>query len=142
MNQLCLHLPWPVQGMTGLPSEHLIPFTTHPQLTKHQEDDSTVLSTEDEWDTPASVDLAVLQKATWSFPSKQIYRERTHQWYACVTRSKTDGIIQRVGRCHKGSATVNGPEPPCSNPTPPTGTYRWASKGIPLKSRGVQQADP
>eukprot|EP00955_Chlamydomonas_euryale_P090195 364520-Chlamydomonas_euryale.AAC.3 len=50
------------------------------------------------------------------------YRERTHEGYACVKRSKTEGIKQRAGRCHKGNATAHGPEPPHTTPTLPTGT--------------------
>eukprot|EP00955_Chlamydomonas_euryale_P061503 358057-Chlamydomonas_euryale.AAC.4 len=52
----------------------------------------------------------------------QSYRERTHEGYARVERSKTEGIKQRVGRCHKGHAIAHGIEPPHTNPTPPTGT--------------------
>eukprot|EP00955_Chlamydomonas_euryale_P055429 356121-Chlamydomonas_euryale.AAC.4 len=36
--------------------------------------------------------------------------------------SKKDGIKQRAGRCHTGHVTAYGPEPPHTNPIPPTGT--------------------
>eukprot|EP00955_Chlamydomonas_euryale_P108185 365826-Chlamydomonas_euryale.AAC.4 len=49
--------------------------------------------------------------------------------YACIERSKTEGIKQRGGRggkgggrCHKGNATAHSLEPPHTNPTPPTET--------------------
>eukprot|EP00955_Chlamydomonas_euryale_P012275 131977-Chlamydomonas_euryale.AAC.2 len=43
------------------------------------------------------------------------YRERTHDGYACVERSKAEGIKQRAGRCHNGHAIAHGPEPPLDN---------------------------
>eukprot|EP00955_Chlamydomonas_euryale_P078948 363222-Chlamydomonas_euryale.AAC.6 len=51
----------------------------------------------------------------------QRYRERTHEGNACVECSKTEGIKQRAGRCHRGNATACSPEPPHTNPTPPPG---------------------
>eukprot|EP00955_Chlamydomonas_euryale_P003556 38105-Chlamydomonas_euryale.AAC.3 len=36
----------------------------------------------------------------------QNFKERTHEGYACVERSKTEGINQRAGRCRKGPATA------------------------------------
>jgi len=33
------------------------------------------------------------------------YRERTHEGDACVERSKTQGIKQRAGSCHKGNVS-------------------------------------
>eukprot|EP00955_Chlamydomonas_euryale_P074745 362120-Chlamydomonas_euryale.AAC.6 len=41
----------------------------------------------------------------------QLYGERTHGGYACVERSKAEGIKQRGGCCHKGHAIAHGPEP-------------------------------
>eukprot|EP00955_Chlamydomonas_euryale_P092688 364731-Chlamydomonas_euryale.AAC.15 len=41
----------------------------------------------------------------------------------CVERSKTGGIKQRAGCCHKGIATARGPEPPRASPVPQTGTH-------------------
>eukprot|EP00955_Chlamydomonas_euryale_P113355 366212-Chlamydomonas_euryale.AAC.19 len=56
----------------------------------------------------------------------QSYGERAHKGYACVERSKTEGIKQRAGRRHKGHAAVHSPEPPHTKPTPPTRTgHQW-----------------
>eukprot|EP00955_Chlamydomonas_euryale_P055230 356064-Chlamydomonas_euryale.AAC.2 len=41
--------------------------------------------------------------------------------YACVERSKTEGIKQRAGRCHKRHATAHGPDL-IPTPPPPTRT--------------------
>eukprot|EP00955_Chlamydomonas_euryale_P014748 158382-Chlamydomonas_euryale.AAC.1 len=35
----------------------------------------------------------------------QSYRERILEGYACVERSKTEGIKQQAGRVHEGNAT-------------------------------------
>eukprot|EP00955_Chlamydomonas_euryale_P045732 353223-Chlamydomonas_euryale.AAC.3 len=42
----------------------------------------------------------------------QSHRERTHEGYACIERSKTEGIKQRAGHRPKVHATAHGPEPP------------------------------
>eukprot|EP00955_Chlamydomonas_euryale_P007413 78739-Chlamydomonas_euryale.AAC.2 len=52
----------------------------------------------------------------------QSYRERTHDGYSCVERSKTEGVKQRAGRCHKGNATAHAPEPPHTDTSPTTRT--------------------
>eukprot|EP00955_Chlamydomonas_euryale_P070367 360740-Chlamydomonas_euryale.AAC.7 len=54
-------------------------------------------------------------------------RERTHEEYALSAarkRGSNSGLGAATGnfRCHKGSATVRGPEPANTNSTPPTGT--------------------
>eukprot|EP00955_Chlamydomonas_euryale_P092885 364743-Chlamydomonas_euryale.AAC.84 len=46
----------------------------------------------------------------WCQTPSQSYRERSHEGYACVERSKTEGFKQRAGR-HKGSARRSGPAP-------------------------------
>eukprot|EP00955_Chlamydomonas_euryale_P018929 201872-Chlamydomonas_euryale.AAC.7 len=63
----------------------------------------------------------------------QSYRERTHEGYACVERSEVEGINQRAGRCHKGHAIVQGPEPPPTNPTPPSSETPKHSLGSVVK---------
>eukprot|EP00955_Chlamydomonas_euryale_P000400 4509-Chlamydomonas_euryale.AAC.2 len=73
----------------------------------------------------------------WS--RSQIYRDLPHEGYACAERSKTEVIKQLAERCHEGNATVRGPEPRQTNPTPPTGmcASRRASCAAPRALLGL-----
>eukprot|EP00955_Chlamydomonas_euryale_P051346 354857-Chlamydomonas_euryale.AAC.30 len=60
--------------------------------------------------------------------------------YACVERSKTQGIKQRAGRL--GHATAHGPEPPHTNPTRQPGREnRTQSRSCLIPPRGAWPAD-
>eukprot|EP00955_Chlamydomonas_euryale_P044187 352826-Chlamydomonas_euryale.AAC.2 len=61
---------------------------------------------------------ARVSTVTGSEPTKRMLV----QGRTCVQRSKTEGMKQRAGRCHKGNATAHGPEQPHTNAIPPTRT--------------------
>eukprot|EP00955_Chlamydomonas_euryale_P018820 200775-Chlamydomonas_euryale.AAC.5 len=77
----------------------------------------------------------------WASESES-YRGRTREWYACVERSKTEGIKQRAGRCHKRKIAALHPETPI--PAPPchqdVSTGRKAATALSC-ARGAWPAD-
>eukprot|EP00955_Chlamydomonas_euryale_P042690 352399-Chlamydomonas_euryale.AAC.7 len=50
------------------------------------------------------VDVLISYLGLRTMRPNQSYRERTHEGYACIERSKTEEIKQRGGICHKGNA--------------------------------------
>eukprot|EP00955_Chlamydomonas_euryale_P106902 365734-Chlamydomonas_euryale.AAC.10 len=58
--------------------------------------------------------------------SRVSYRKQTQEGYACVQRSKTEGVEHRAGRCPKGKATARSPEPPHTTPPRPPRQENWA----------------
>eukprot|EP00955_Chlamydomonas_euryale_P066940 359697-Chlamydomonas_euryale.AAC.1 len=68
----------------------------------------------------------------------QSYRERTHEGYACVERSKAEGIKERAGHRHKGHAmcmVLSHPMP--TPPRQPGRENRWIpSAGACIRHQG------